>query len=538
MSTFASLLLAWGLAQTADAGNWRLVGAYDSSAVQVSAVSELAEEEAGEPQIPFSWQPNSALLDYCGTPRAPRGLGVMESVAISERLTSALVLLLRSAERDAEPMQISDLAVSVVRSPDSTDPAERMELRPAVEARRLKLSIENQIGSGDAKDRQWTEVVRTQLGIQLCLEHMLGRAWSGGNEKRVREAFLLTRPQVAGAVDRRYLVGQQEPVAAYLGPPDACELGGSQRPNSTGQVSPELVPADVWQGRVRPCGPDESEPTMALSPSLPLQAFGSGELVRVTAADWDEVQVVLRRGVSEVPTVEVIFNDETRLEPTLLLSRADSGDPGEYGVERMEDLLGRLPQQYPLIERDGHRYTVLLIPEWQLAEARQRWERMKLNPTKTMQQPVYRAPRAELDGVSWILQHPELLRVQVRPDADSEALEWPDLAVAIQGGTLGVRDWGYAAGLLGGRAPVVLPQKEPVRWAQVVQAQRGQQQSFAVAAFVLLALAFLTGFRRLSELWLPIPEERADYWPGVGDQAAEDNAPDGPSGMLSTQGVE
>jgi len=535
MNVPALFLITWSLLQSAAAGSWRLVGAYDSSAVRVAAAGEVPEDAGAQP-TPFSWRPNQTLLDYCGTPRAPRGLGVMESVAISEGLTSALVLVLRSEEPDALPMQFSDLAVSVVRAPDSNDPAERMELQPAVEARRLRLSIDNEIGGDEAEDRQWTEVVRTQLGIQLCLEHMLGRAWSGGDEKRVREAFLLTRPQVAGAVDRRYLVGQQEPVAAYLGPPDACERGGIQQPNSTGQVSPELVPADVWQGRVRPCGPDESE--LAKPPSLPLEIFGSGELQRLTASDWDEVQVTLRRGVSEVPTVEVVFNDQTRLEPSLLLSRADSGSADSYNVERMEDLLGHLPQRYPLIARDGQRYTVLLIPEWQLAEARQRWERMRLNSTKTMQQAVYRAPRPELDGVAWMLEHPELLRVQVRPESDTETQEWPDLAVAIQGGSLGVRDWGYAAGLLGGRAPIVLPQDAPVRWEQVVMAQRGKQQSFAVAAFALLALSFITGFRRLSELWLRIPEERADYWPGVGEEQPKDQSPAGPSGMLQSEGVE
>ena len=536
MTVLCQLLFVLSLWNAAWAGDWRLVAAYDATAVR-AAGEDLEGTAAVESPVvePFSWQPNPELLEYCGTPRAPRGLGVMEAVAIAEGLTPALVLLLRSETPNAEPLSNTDIAVSVVRSEDSIDPAERIELQPSVEPRRIRLTIDNDMREGSERLQQWTEVVRTQLGIQLCLEHMLGRAWSGGDEKRVREAFLLTRPQVAGATDRRYLVGQQEPVAAYLGPPDACEVNGLGVANNVGQVSAELVPADVWQGRVRPCGSRFGQPG---SSELPMTLFGDAIPRRLTSGSWNEMRVTLRRGVSEIPTVEVLYNDELRLEPTLLLSRERMGSDEEYGVERMEDLLGRIPHQYPLIERGGRWYTVLVIPEWQLAEARQRRERMILNPTKTMQQAVYRAPRSEMDGVAWVLQHPELLRVQVRPESVQEREEWPDLAVAIQGGRLGVRDWGYTAGLLGGRSPVALPQAEEVDWRQVVLAQRGQQQSYIVAAFVILGLSLLTGIRRLSELWLPIPEERADYWPGVGDTPEADNGPERPGAVLTGQGAQ
>jgi hypothetical protein len=536
MTGISQLFFVISFFSSAFGGEWRLVGAYDATAVAAAAPeSDSAAVLTEAPVDPFSWRPDPVLLEYCGTPRAPRGMGVMESVAVSEGLTPALILLLRSEDPTAEPLRDSDLAVSVVRSADSIDPAGRMELRPAVEPRRIRLAIDNQMLGEADRVNQWTEVVRTQLGIQLCLEHMLGRAWSGGDEKRVREAFLLTRPQVAGAVDRRYLVGQQEPVGAYLGPPDACEVDGQEVANTAGQVSAELVPADVWQGRVRPCEEDmERKETNA----LPLRVFGEAAAQRQTGSTWSEMRVVLRRGVSEVPTVEVVYNEEVLLEPTLLLSREQGASNDTYGVERMEDLLGRVPHEFPLIEREGRQYTVLVIPEWQLAEARQRRERMDRNPTKTMQQAVYRAPRKEMNGVAWILQHPELLRVQVRPEVLLEEPEWPDLAVAIQGGFLGVRAWGYTSGLLGGRSPVILPQVEPIHWEQVVLAQRGQQQSYIVAAFVILCIALLSGLRRLPELWRPIPEERADYWPGVGDEPEDEQASERPGGVLSSQGLQ
>lgn len=543
VSLWSGVLVASGVA-AADASGWRLVGAYDPATVLAAVEASLDEEEkaALAPVPDFNWSPPPALDDYCGHPRAPTGLGVMEAVAVSSGITPTLALVLRSTERSPGPLNETDVAVSLVRTPESTDPAEQVVLRPAVEPRRLRVELDDRTrGANGARARDatnWPQVVRTQLGIQLCLEHMLGRAWSGGDENRVRQAFLLERPDPSADADRRYLVGQRDPVAAYLGPPDACEKDGQKVPRESDEASAELVPADVWEGRLRPC-PSAQLSALPQVATLPLRLSGGGYQERRTDDGWTDVQIVLRDGVSEVPTVEVVHEGASLGEPTLLMSGNDVSDARGSAAGRMEDLLGRVPLQYPLIRQDGHWYTVLLIPEWQLAEALLRRDAMNLDPTHTMQQPSRSRPSTDVDAVAWVLQHPELLRVQVRPGGrDADASEWPDLAVAMQSGFLGTRDWGYTVGMASGRASVALPTHDEVSWDHAVLAQRGRPQAVAMAAMTAVFLALVMGFRRLAELWRPIPQERADYWPAIGKQGAEDDSPDGPSGMVTTEGLE
>jgi hypothetical protein len=99
IALLASLLLLPAPALAAD--GWRLVGAYDATAVLASVAADRSadedeEETAALQPRPFTWAPNPALTAYCGHPRAPTGLGVMEAVAIHSGLSPALVLVLRS----------------------------------------------------------------------------------------------------------------------------------------------------------------------------------------------------------------------------------------------------------------------------------------------------------------------------------------------------------------------------------------------------------------------------------------------------------
>jgi hypothetical protein len=545
---YAMGLALWATSGTsaADSGGWRLVGAYDAAAVLAAVEAEAdPEAEAEVTALPaFNWSPQPELDAYCGHPRAPTGMGVMESVAISTGLTPTLALVLRSTGRNPGPLEEGDVAVSLVRTPESSDPAEQTTLRPAVEPRRLSIEIVDQTRAGSASgasrrdQTNWRQIVRTQLGIQLCLEHMLGRAWSGGDENRVRQAFLLERPDPSADPDRRYLVAQRDPVAAYLGPPDACENGGTKQPRESDEASAELVPADVWEGRLRPC-PNQSVATLPRSPSLPIRLSGADYQERHTDDTWSEMKVVLRDGVSEVPTVEVLLGEESLGEPTLLMSQASDDDRRGSAAGRMEDLLGRVPLVYPLIRQGGHWYTILLIPEWQLAEALARRDAMSHKPEHTMAQPAPGRLAVERDAVNWVLRHPELMRIQVRPTEPSvDVSMWPDLAVSMQGGTLGVRDWGYTVGAASGRASIALPTQDKVEWRHAELAQRAENQSAFTLAAAAIFMAFVMGLRRFAEFWRPIPRERADYWPAIGKQQVEDETPDGPSGMVTTEGLE
>ncbi len=505
-------------APAAHAGDqpWRLVGAYDASAVR-----------ALETLIPstFTWSPAPELSTYCGHPRAPTGLGVMEAVAISTGLTPTLALVLRSETARRPPtLTETDVAISVSRLGAQSDDVEPLQLRPAVEARRLRVKLEAE----DVAQRH-VEVVRTQLAIELCLEHKLGRPWAGGDRTRVRQAFLLEGLGAGVADDRRYLVGQRDPVAAYLGPPDACLIDGTSAPRTTGEAASELVPADVWDGRLRPCS---SLPT---PPSLPLMVSGTDVRPPRGGGRWQDLTVTLEPGSGASPKVTVTLNDDvvSTLDQVALFPGSDTSN------DSMEDLLGPVPLTYPMIAHQGVWYTVLLIPDWQLAEALGRATRPETDGD--MGVPLAKRPPSDTNAVSWILRHPELLRVQVRPETateDPEPTEWPDLSAAMQHGSLKMRNWGYTVGMAAGRAPILLPTVESVSWEQAMQAQRARQQSAMMVGIATLLLAFLAGLRRMGDLWRPVPEERADYWPATGKEAAAEATPDQPGGMISTEGVE
>ena len=86
------------------------------------------------------------------------------------------------------------------------------------------------------------------------------------------------------------------------------------------------------------------------------------------------------------------------------------------------------------------------------------------------------------------------------------------LTGALEPGPLG--RWGFTVGLLSGRSPIVLPSLNPPGWVEVANAQRALPEGLTLGASGLVLLMVLVGLRRVPELWLPTPEERADYWPG------------------------
>ena len=57
-------------------------------------------------------------------------------------------------------------------------------------------------------------------------------------------------------------------------------------------------------------------------------------------------------------------------------------------------------------------------------------------------------------------------------------------------------------------------------------AQRATPHALFLLAMGVLSVGLLRGLRRLPELWLPQPEERADYWPGAVPE--EEPEPEGP----------
>jgi hypothetical protein len=115
------------------------------------------------------------------------------------------------------------------------------------------------------------------------------------------------------------------------------------------------------------------------------------------------------------------------------------------------------------------------------------------------------------DGVSHVLEHPETLFVQVLVD-DGDEERWLNLTEVMSGG---LRDWGYTVGYVAGRSPIALPTDGVPTWEQVVLAQRARAHGAFLAALAAVSVFLVGGLRRLPELWTRVPEERADYWPGL-----------------------
>lgn len=551
-----SSLLLVGVLLTACASadpatRWELVGAYDATATL----------EAGRvPVAGYVWEPAAGMEASCGPSKGPLGLGTFEAEAIGNGLTPTLALVLRyGGPGRPQPLSPETLQVAVV-DPDDVE-GERFPLEPAVSPRRLAMEV-----TGPPETAQVQHLVNTQLSIELCLEHKLGRAWLGNDAARVRQAFMLDRPRGTDGEgeDRRYFAGQREPVPPLLGPPDACAvLPPGQR--STGELdglggagSLRMAASDIWSANLRPCSSrDPMHPEAALTRPdlLPLRSSTPWGRLAYEPPAPRRIRVAVSRDAEQFDRfdlldVSVQEGQETTTSilagPELLFPNAVE-DPTSTDLT---DVLALLKHQYPLV-RDGTSafdnpnepgsdwYTVLLVPDWQVVQA--------VSLLAQGSQP--KRAQGMRNGVAWLLANPQFLSLQVAPGAETRDIDdatesapiegaWPDLmATAIGREFRFVRDWGYTVGLLHGREPVFLPADGPVPWEVAQLAQRANLQGGFLAALAAFLFILGAGLRRVRDLWTPVPKERADYWPGVGLDEADvpESAADSPSSTVPTE---
>lgn len=550
-----SVALLGGCASDDAGTEWELVGAYDASAtLQAGAI----------PMAGYVWKPADGMRASCGPSKGPLGMGIFEAEALGNGLTPTLALVLHySGPGKPEPLTPSTLQVALVDPDDMENPDRRFSLEPAVLPRRLAMEI-----TGDPATDQVQQLVRTQLSIELCLEHKVGRAWLGSDADRVRQAFMLDRPSGEGGIgeDRRFFVGQRDPVPSLLGPPDACEVVEAGSPKRSeddglsGAGATRMVASDIWGAALRPC--------ISRDPNHPERALVEPELLSLKSTTpwgnliWEppaprrlNIDLSVDDAGHEIFDLRevTVVGAEVQRRPLLdtpqrIFPKAEA--PGES--TDLTDVMALVPHQYPLV-RDGASpfddpdepgsgwYAVLLVPDWQIVQG-----------VSLLEQGVLpRRGSGPRSGVTWLLAHPEHLSVQVAPgaehipadlaaapDPDPNGGQWPDLlATAIGREWKGLRDWGYTVGLLHGRKPVFLPAKEAPPWAVAQLAQRAYLQGgflVGLAAFLLVAGV---GLRRLRDLWTPIPKERADYWPGVGvDEDIPDPASASPSSTVPAEG--
>lgn len=480
------LLLASGAAH---AGAWRVVGAYDFATLSVLA----------DPTPQEVWRPSEGMNRSCGAVKGAEGLGEPDYALLANGQMPALALVLQG------PGELGPASVRVSIGEDGPDNL----LQPAVLPRRLRVHVH-----GDA-DPRYLQLVESQLQIELCLEHRLGRGWTGGRTTDLREAFLLDPPGSGRAEHQRYFVGQGFPIPALVGPPDACLVaGGTDEASAEGDGSMSLAPSDVWGSHLRTCGDADrgggidawarhlvrtaarAEPWLPSPASDPVPAAFAG------SPAWTDVDIELRAGTP--PLVTMTVGGERILDAEPLFPGTD--DSGE-----LIDLVARIPQRYPSLPagEDGQALVLLLVPGWQVE-----WALDRLAPGD--------GPTA---AVASILAHPEHLFVQVAPEEASS--EWPDLAGALRGGRFR-QHWGYAAGFEVGRSPTVVNTDAEVDAEVALLASRARYQAAFLVGVLITGLAAVAGLRRLRELWAPIPEERIDYWPGapVQTEGPEGGAPE------------
>lgn len=506
---------ACGSLQAEAAPDWTLAAIYDATA--------LATPLGAPATSGWSWPEVGSMTAACGPRKGPQGLGVFESEAMANGLSPTLAVLLRWKGEGAPPaVSTTELRLSL------GDGQETFNLAPGVLPRRLRVRI-----AGDAEPRH-LQVLQTQLETELCLEHKVGRAWVGGDENQLKQAFLVERGP-GGRAEQSYFVGQGAPVPALLGPSEACVERGpglKDQPaamGSQGAESLDLRATDVWGASLPWCPETEAETPAHVSPALPVRLFGNAAS-SITAPPWASLSVEVMRGEEGDASVSVNAHllegvPEAR-EQSLLAGAPLYHYEGPATDGRLPaavtDLASHLPLYYPTLDGpEGDRYLLLLVPGWQLEQGLRR-----LAPAKAGE------PPGLADPVGAVLGRPELLRVQLpprseRPGEQDEARCWPDLLSPFASSPLGWRAWGNPVGLLAARQPVALPGSRAPRAEQVAAAQRAQPQSLFLGTGALAVLLAWVGLRRLRDLWSPIPEERVAWWPGA-EELPEPAAPKAP----------
>jgi hypothetical protein len=515
----------------AQARGYRLVGAYDASTLRTTEKS--LPEDLRPRAYEYIWAPAPRMIRSCGPTKAPDGLGIFESEAIANRAMPTLALVV---ERQGEVPPLDTQRVRVALG--FGEPSFFVE--PAVQPRYIQVAIEGAVST------RFKQQIKTQLQTFLCMEHKTGRAWQGGELDQVRQALLLNPPDDFRLPDRKFFGGQNEPVAALLGPPETClkrspdftDAAGGR--GGRGDTSLNLVPSDVWGASIDRCD-DNIRPGGLYVGPRPLELRMSEDVVDEgvgTPRTWSELKIALNAS-SELPTgqmVEVSYQGSEFIEAGpdadgkgVLITEQPLFVEEENGTLGLVDIVSKIPYRYPTVgdTDDTERYTVLLIPNWQLVEGIRRLY------AKDVSSPRANAGQGVQDGVGWILEHPEHLYLMVPRDPaeydhldTGKEIEWLNIAKVMAPGY--VRDFGYATGMLAGRSPIALPGVTVPTWDQVVMAQRAIQQSIFLGSVTLLFVFVAAGLGRVRDLWTRVPEERVEFWPGPPqeEQGSEDDMAD------------
>ena len=323
--------------------------------------------------------------------------------------------------------------------------------------------------------------LRSQLRIQLCLEHQIGRGWGGidptlgSPDAAVKNAFML---DAAEDDARRLFTGQGMAAPPLLGPPRwMAGLGPRTRQDKAPlqTSSPSLEAGDLFATR-DPSG--DGQDFVAIHQWarswLPMTVGGAPcpgcEWIPDGQKDVTHLRVYLDR-VDEVPPdsqdvggtgpktrVDAYFTDVSgggqlsygdkggSHEPLWLDKdcRQPDGSPSQTctagcnSVKCLPDLLSDVPYAYPRFvarkkgsrtsgdggDDGGHAIVALLIPNWQLINGRSRLERLDGPPAERLDAVIEEPPT---DGVGWLLQNPSLLQIHLESSRRASMEEEADV---------------------------------------------------------------------------------------------------------------
>jgi hypothetical protein len=387
-------ILAFALMGTAKAGEndrkpaFTLVGVYDASAVM--GVSNKIQSD-------YLWRPSQNMEKSCGPSKSPDAMGMFEAEVVANQMSPALAIVL---EHNADTTYVDQLGEECdPKTQQPCDPVPRpsvvperdvtigigveksvYQLQPMVRPRNLAITVDGYVESeaeGEAPSSglfdtsRYQKLIRTQLEIELCMEHKVGRGWLGNDKNRLRQAFLLDPPD-NDRTDRKYFSGQRDPIPGLIGPPESCIVSSVELPKdsqaSKGETSMNMTPSDIWGATLRECDKSmdvEGRPLLAPAKAISLGLTENGvRQARKLPPKWSGLNL----------QIEALGNDEKDVFITAVyngevLEALDNvrlfPEPGA-----MIDLLAHIPHSYPAIgtKDDPDRFVTLLVPNWQLSE--------------------------------------------------------------------------------------------------------------------------------------------------------------------------
>lgn len=501
--------------------DWSLAALYDGAAV--------ARAGGEPPGLGFSWQADAIVEEACGRPKGPIGLGGAMDAEIMGRAAEPYLVALLAGPAD-QRITVHDLMIF------AGDTSRPQWLAPAVVPRVLSLDarISPEVMGADAT--KMLQQLQSQLTVQLCLEHQVGRAWQGlgavdgMTDQVMQNTFMLDR---VDHEDRRLFVGQGIAVYPLLGPPLWAPAWHAPLREPLEAAGAQLSAADLFAFRTPMRMPLKSDGSWS-DRWMRLEVGGA----QCPGCQWEpaptwgltRLQLTVRKkddglGLSASYELGEGATWAWNNGEVVAIPRVEEVD-GEL-VESLYDVLSAVPYEFPRVvarpvdERGRPAgepqlgLALLMIPNWQLANARA--------DLAGDYRPLDGLDPEPVDAVGWFLEHPRELHI-------IDKATGVDLLAPVQGSQW--TRWGSTPGFRASASPIGLAGVEEITSSQQSAAVRAGAGHLVLVAVLLLLIFLVPGLLRVPDLWAPTPRERAWGWPEEKDKSVAELAQAANSGEI------